>query len=443
MTIDQKYRILALLCVLSYTMAFLWGYTEWVSPVWGYMFTISATSSENWFQCFAFCALPVFWMPLQHKRPTMLIYWIIYILTYIPMIVGVSLGVHFDEFQIFSFNLAAACGLYANGICYKFKLLTFKTVRLKKEVFWSLFFTIIIILSAYVYSVFGSSLRLVNPFSEFLYDKRFEGEAIETGTYVGYAILWMAGAFFPFLFAYGLFRSKKGFIFLSLVGQTYIYLTKADKAFLFSFIFLLLIAFLIYRTKYPGIFFTLIIAIFTVILTYIETKTTAALALIFFPIATTFLSRLTGASAFNAEIYYRFFEDGNPFTYYSHINLLQKVLKYPYSNIKIGEIVTGFYSESGNGFNANANYFITDGLVAAGVWGMVIAGFICSLVFYLMDSAGKRQSIILSTLAMGYSATTMMNVSIFTSFYSGGIFFTILFLIYFPIKRNVQTNLNY
>jgi hypothetical protein len=440
--VDIKYRILALISVLAYTFAFIWSFIEWVNPVWGYMFSSNATSLKDLFQCVLFCALPVFWMPLQHKRPTMLIYWIIYVLTYIPMILGVSLSVHFDKFQIFSFDLAAACGLYANGICYKFKLITFKMVRLEKKVFWSFFFTIVLILSAYIYSVFGASLSLVNPFSEFLYDKRFEGESIEQGTYVGYAILWMAGAFFPFLFAYGLFNKKIIYIILSIIGQTYIYLTKADKAFLFSFVFLLLIAVLIYRTKYPGIYFTLIMALFTATITYIETKTTAILALIFFPIASTFLLRLTGVSSFTAEIYYRFFEDGNPYTYYSHINLLQNVLKYPYYTPKIGEVVTGYYANN-SGFNANANYFITDGLVALGVWGMVVAGLICSVVFYLMDSAGKRQSIILSTLAMGYSATTMMNVSIFTSFYSGGIFFTMLFLMLFPIKKNEHPNLKF
>jgi hypothetical protein len=433
---NYKFRILSFVSVLIYTLSFIWGFKDWIAPTWGYLFSTKITDQNPIVSCLVFCLIPLFWMPVEHKRPTMLIYWMLYMLTYIPMIIGVSYGALFDNTQILAFNTSAALALYANGLCYKIRLRNLQFTYLRENFFWLVFTVLTSSLVIFVYIIFKGNFSLIDPFSTSLYDKREQGVSIEQGSYVGYAILWLAGACFPFLFACGYYYKKYHLIAISVLGQLFIYMTKADKAFIFSFGLLYLVAFLLYRTKYTGIFFASFIAFATTAVTYLMIETTEELAFLFFSTATTFLLRLTGVSAFTAEVYYRFFEDGNPYTYYSHLNVLQNFLKYPYPNPKIGETITGYYTN--NPFNANANYFLTDGLIAVGVLGMPIAAVLCSIVFYVMDSAAKKHNIIFATLTMVYTGTNMMNVSIFTAFLSGGIFLLILFLSIFPPRESLS-----
>ena len=80
--------------------------------------------------------------------------------------------------------------------------------------------------------------------------------------------------------------------------------------------------------------------------------------------------------------------------------------------------------------------YITDGIVAVGLIGMPIIGLVSCGVFYLIDSAAKQHNVVFTSLLLSYAGLNIMNVSIFTSIISGGLFLTVIFLFFLkPTKQ--------
>lgn len=433
MNIARKFkrRILALVTVLFYTSSFIWGYIEWTCPVWGYMgFSYEPQSIFRFLGVIVTCLLPTVWIPLEHKRPTMVIYWMLYLMTYIPLIVGVGLAAHFNTSQVFWFSFSTVFAFYLNGIFYNFKKIQFNRAFVNEKSFWIFYTIITLIFIIFIFYVYRGTLSFVSPFSDNLYDKRAFGVNVGKGTAVGYPIMWCAGAFFPFLFAYGVYYKKNILVIISIIGNVYLFMTQADKAFLYSFVWLGIFFYLMKKTKYIGLGFTFLFSIIIFILSWINVNMNLVWQLAVFSTTSTIFVRLTGVSAFTATIYYNFFDETHPYTYFSHVNLFNKFITYPYDDM-IGKVVASTVSDNPD-FNANATFYITDGLCSLGLWGIPVAGFLCGLTFHVIDSVANRHDLKFATLAIVYSGVNIMNASIFTSVFSGGLIW--LFIFFYIMK---------
>src|SRR3954451_20024496 len=75
--------VMVLICIL-YVAAFVVVYRWVIVPVWGYEgFHFKATVSRaavSW----ALAALPSLWMPIELKRPSQVVYWLLYLLVLVP-----------------------------------------------------------------------------------------------------------------------------------------------------------------------------------------------------------------------------------------------------------------------------------------------------------------------------------------------------------------------
>ena len=414
----------------------------WIFPTWQYLgFSYSSSHGNDTthiFMTVIFCAMPSFLMPLFIKRPTMVVYWLLYLLTYIPMVVGVSLSDYFNLGEIYLFNFFALFSFFLTGIGYYFKLLTFKNFLVSHKTFWTWFWVITCIFFGYTIFVFRDNLKVIDLFasnSAELYDFRFSGRDIEAqNPLVGYLILWLSGAFLPFILGYGIVYKKTIFIICGIIGQVILYMTMANKVFILSVIFMWLI-YKILKNKIPfGIVFGIVISLFTIIFTLSQNEFSDTFKLIFFPFASLFLVRTIGVSALTSSLYYDFFKI-NPHTYYSHVGIIGKYINYPYKNEMIGVVIGDHYTAISR-YNINANMYITDGIVAVGLIGMPIIGLVSCGVFYLIDSAAKQHNVVFTSLLLSYAGLNIMNVSIFTSIISGGLFLTVIFLFFLkPTKQ--------
>jgi hypothetical protein len=99
-------------------------------------------------------------------------------------------------------------------------------------------------------------------------------------------------------------------------------------------------------------------------------------------------------------------------------------------------IEVGSYFTKFDNYNANANFFITDGLSSIGLPGVLLMGFLASFIFYIYDSFAARNNMVFSILLISSSAIALMNVSIFTTLISGGL----IFYIYLINNNNVISN---
>lgn len=430
------FRFLIIILISLYTVVLIWNYIVWLAPTWGYMgIDYSPVEFHYFLTCIIISILPSFWIPLSISRPTMVTYWILYLLTYIPMIVGVSLSPKFSFIQILLFQLSCLGSFSLTGAGYYFKLIKIKEKYIPKVNFWFVFYSAMILMLLYVVYIFKGNFKLVSPFDENLYDLRFLGRDVSNGNkLVGYFTQWLSGAFLPFLLAIGIVYNKKVLILISSIGQIILYSTAANKAFVLSIIYMLGIYYITKKTNKFGVFITFFLIGIIIFLTFTQLYFEDDLKLIFFPVASIILMRTLSISTINAINYYDFFLN-NPFTYYSHINIIGTFINYPYGDLALGQVI-GTQLGGSTDSNWNANFYITDGFVAMGYFGFIIIGIISGLIFYLIDSLLKFQNIILSVLLITTSSVSLMNVSIFTTLLSGGLLYLVLFLVLFKNKSS-------
>lgn len=105
------------------------------------------------------------------------------------------------------------------------------------------------------------------------------------------------------------------------------------------------------------------------------------------------------------------FNNGNPFTHYSHINIVNLLTNsYPY-DVPLG-IAVSYHTQ-----NANATFLLTDGYAAWGIAGIVIIGFI--FYFFLELSNSISYNYQLEDLLVLFLPTVsyLLNVSFLQHFF--------------------------
>jgi hypothetical protein len=162
--------------LLFYCIAFIWSYVFYLVPSWSYLgLSYEERGFLHIFQAIIFCLLPYFWIPKSIIRPSMIIYFILYVMTYIPMIVGVNLAKNFSITQIYIFNFVSLISFYLNGVFYKIPLLYLRKPHFENRLYWSIVFLSTIGLMLYTLYIFRNHLTFIGIFSDSLYDVRFVG----------------------------------------------------------------------------------------------------------------------------------------------------------------------------------------------------------------------------------------------------------------------------
>lgn len=433
--INSDSRSILFIVTAAYSLFVSWGYFSYLEPVWGY-FRIKAAeqSLNNWLLCIFFCILPVFFIPVKIFRPSIFIVWILYYLTYIPMLVGVCFDASIPNENRLIISLSYFLGFSLLSFFYKFKLYKSSPSKLPSKYFWIIFYFVLLFMLGFVIVLFRNNLTFANLFySNEVYDIRFEGHEIEKKSPIaGYFVMWLSNALLPFLLSVGLIKKNKVKIIISISGLILLYMTMANKQFILSILYLFII-YKLFNSKYPKkiFLFTISITVLTstllLLFKYIESD---GLKEIIFLLSGIVLLRTIYTSTF-MSIYYNSFFDNHPHTNFSHISGVNKLIDYPYKN-SLGIEVGSYFTEFTN-YNANANFFITDGLSSIGLIGVILMGFIASFVFFIFDSFAARNNIILGILLLSSTSVALMNVSLFTTLISGGF----LFFVYLMNNNNI------
>lgn len=429
--IKKDRRTTLLLLTSIYVFFVSWGYTTYLEPIWGY-FGLDADKVTDEIKILSmfFCLLPISFLPVNIKRPSIFAVWLLYLFTYIPMVVGAFFDkkIPFDQKWIIS--TAYCLGMLFLCAFYKIKLTNFRPQKLPSKYFWLLFYAVTFGMLGYIVFLFRDNLTFANIFSsEAVYDIRFSGQEVQNQSAVaGHFIMWLSNAFFPFILSVGLVEKNRNKIIIGIIGLVILYMTMANKQFLFSILFL----YLIYRLfkwenprklTYLVIYITIPAAVLLLLSYYTDLPW---LNPIVFALSGIYLLRTVYTSTL-MSVYYNVFFENHPFTYFSHISGINKLVDYPYERA-LGVEVGTFFFDSDDKFNANANFFITDGLSSIGLIGIPVICLIASFVFYLYDSSAAKNNQVLGILLIANSSVVLMNVSLFTTLISGGLLFFILLL---------------
>ena len=253
-----------------------------------------------------------------------------------------------------------------------------------------------------------------------------QNRVVSTGAWgTGYLVCWLSAFFLPTILVFGLYTKGKIYIALSLIGTIILYGINTMKIELFipffivsQYIILNNEKIRLYRIQINAIALALIITIL------IPIESIAAVL----DIKSIILQRTLAQPGLLFSEYINFFKD-NPYTYYSHINVINLLFNYyPYGDYSIGQMVHGGDS------NSCAGFFAFDGIAAGGIWGLVFICFVFSLYLLVLKaidnkhlhSLRKKSFFILITLP---STIALCNSSFFTYLLSRGIFL-IIFLIF-------------
>lgn len=420
-------KALLILGIAAFIGLFQWVYISWLSPTWGY-FGFGYTPPDVIYIVLAnlLSIIPSIWMPVALSRPSQLIYWVLYVVVFIPsMFVPLYTALQ-PSASIALFMLTLFLGHALIGGSYLFPQLKYRPRPFSKKKFGILLLTLLIALTAWVLFVFKGQMRLVS-FEKIYSEMRFSAIEIMEGSSVNYAIMWLSGSINPFLMSWGLAHKKKYIFFIGVLGQVLLYSTAGSKGVLLSGI-VILIFYLILRFKRAlfGLYIVwgcAALLLLLNLLNFVSDSKSMISSLVFM--------RTFGMTGLLSGLYFDFFQS-HPWTYFSHVNLIGKLIDYPYQ-YDIGHELGGYYYNRYE-LNANAHFWVTDGIAGGGLVGVLIISLICAGVFWLIDSAAKGHNIIFVALLISYSAINLGNTSLFITLNSGGLGFIIIFL--YMLKRD-------
>lgn len=282
---------------------------------------------------------------------------------------------------------------------------------------------ITLLLTVVVIAVNHSQMHLVNIFTQMeeMYDFRAENAENRIVAIV-YLRGWLTGAFYPFLLVCYLRTAHYKKALLIVVAYFLMFMMDMQKmTFLLPFILLTFYVMVhAYEKKMSDYLHSIMVGciiLFSLVMYLLQDN------VIVFSVGTLLMLRTVCVAGWLTQFYFRFFAE-NPYTHYAHINIINAITNgYPYGDEPLGRVVA--YDTQ----NANANFFLTDGIAAWGVGGLV---FICLfyLVFlhFLTAVSYRYRKADLFVIFLP-TVSYLMNVSIFTTLLTNGMGIVILLLL--------------
>jgi hypothetical protein len=420
----------AMLAVIPiYCASFQWSYVKWIAPVWGYMGPRYRSPDPillllAYILAILLCALS----PLKLRRPSQVIYWILYFSVYIPGLF-IPLFMQLDNgFTLLLLELSLTGGMLLIALSYRIKLANIRSYPIDRKMFWTIFYICFVLMNLALLAVFRGNLQFASLGE--VYDVRAKaGEVAQQNVGITYISTLLGNVMNPFLIAYGFSTHRRKLVALGTLGQILVYSTAAMKIILLSPPLIFLIYYSVNKDRggwVPKL--GLLGSAAFIVLTALAVGRNAGL---FFTLASIILFR-SFALPGTFIGYYQYFFENFPHTYLSHIHGVNLFVSDPYSmslGLEIGVFYQGVGSLGRIG-NANANFFAMDGIAGFGLPGILIMGVICAAMFWLLDGCARKYTVAFSASALICCTMSLANSSLFTSFLGGGIMlFMLLFLL--------------
>jgi len=418
--------ILVVICVV-YVLVFVLVYNRVIVPIWGYEGFHSKTTVARAAVGWVLAALPSLWMPIKLKRPSQVVYWLLYILVLVPSCL-VPIYALDDQSRgplVLAFCLVVVFGL--TGLIYRLPLVPLPRIHLETYEFSVILALLSIICYALMVSAFGFQFHYVSFEDTYSVRAEFQNTLIQAPPLVAYAIGWQAWVINPFVMAVGLRSRRMSWILLGAGGEFAIYSITAFRSMLFSAGLLL---FLLWVTLPPRAFGARLAATWTAIFA----GTGAALYYGYGLMAEALVGvRMTALPGLLTGDYYEFFSV-HPQAHLGH-SILKTLVNYPYAAeppYLIGAIY--FHSASND---ANANIW-ADAYANFGYAGILCFTLLLAMLLWLYDSTAANRDTRLAALAIGLPAFALANGGLLTSLLTNGIVLVMLLMYLMPPMTSVD-----
>jgi len=427
-------RIITIILVIIYVFITDRIYKAWLYPNFDYFgYHYKSPSLYLLIITHLFAILPCLWIPIKLKRPTISIYWFVYLLLYIPsQLYPIYIGLN-NNTDLLLLSIVLFFSINIIGSTYLLQQYRIKPIIKFTDRQFNFFLIIISVISIlYLINIYGRSINFIGY--KDIYTFRLKNAQLAQGTMAGYVILALGSSIFPIIMARGIIDKNKFLIIFSIVGQIFLFSTQGAKSNLLAPIILLFVYFIVYKkesnfgnrlTKYLIISLALILLIATLI--PINNSSIA-----FYAISEIFVRIFSMEGLLTAQ-YYSFFSE-HAYTYYTHINFIGKIFTYPYGSVPLGKVI-GFEFTGNQLVNSNASFIATDGIAALGLVGIFIISFITAAVFFIIDSISIDLDVNYTTIALAFITLNLLNSSLFSTLLSGGLFLSMIIFNLTPRKE--------
>lgn len=412
-----------IICPLIYILLYDFIYEEYIWGVFGYMRGIDYIPMD-FFKRVSWIILSVLPMIFYHRinELSTFICLFVYIFVYIPFIHAL--------FVIYGFPLSLVYA-YTTILCIFFilyfqidRIPLIKNIQLGPVVPIYIVEIITLLLTGIFVASRAGSMHFVNIFTQMdvLYDLREQNsEKVGERNIILYLQGWLVGAFYPFLLIWYLKYKSHIKATCILIGYILLFMVDMQKS-TFFIPFLLITFYYLIKTKenvicdrLHSIILLSISAISFILIIVSDSDNNSIL----FTITSIVLLRTVCVTGWLTQMYVHFFQE-NPYTYYSHINIVNAITNgYPY-DVPLGMAVA-YHNQ-----NANATFFLTEGIASCGLTGIIITGFIFLAFLYILNSLCFRYHKSDIFVAFIPSLISLLNASIFSTLLTGGLFILLL-----------------
>lgn len=412
-----------IICALIYILVYDYAFREFVYRLFYYMGIDYIDMTPDKFLSWAILSIiPIlFYKRIQNLSSFFGIF--LYVLVYIPFIHALFTMWNIGLFTMYGYGILL-CAIFVLLLNIGNRKTFFKNIIIEPLIPFKWIQAITIILTIVLVAMSAGSMHFVNIFtqSDLMYQLRAENSESAGGGLLAYIKGWLFGGFYPFLLVN--YLSERKWIKTAIIIGAYFLLFMIDMQKLTFFMpFALIVLYFVIRKERNAIYSKLhaflmyFLSVLSLIIVLLKDEV-FQLALGFIVIL-----RTSAVAGWLSQYYLRFFcVNDNPFTYYSHINIVNAITnKYPF-NEPLG-IAVAYGSQ-----NANANLFLTDGMAAGGIFGVLFIGLLFYVIMHLINSVSYRYK--LSDLLIIFLPTLsyILNTSIFTTLLSNGLLILIIII---------------
>jgi hypothetical protein len=414
-------RLYLLIAMAGYIAFLHLSYVHVIAPFWSYrglVYTpagLAAILSAG-----GLAAVPVLWMPLTIRRPSVVTYYLLYLFVVVPTCIVPVYTRQLDGPATLALQTAVLACFATLGTVYKLPLLQLRVRRFSPADFLML----ILVLSGICYGIiflFAGLPHSIPGLSE-VYDVRAATKAyVGSNWSVGYAMDWQSNVLNPLLIGYGLISRRLWAVAMGILGQLVIYSIGGTKTVVFS-ILMLLCMFVVLRGT-ANVYLRLVGAIAMLVLA----ATVVDLASQSSVFTTLFVRRMIFIPGQLTTLYFDFFSN-HPHALLGD-SLLKGFVVYPYSEGP--PTLIGAYYFGGSEMNANANIW-ADGFANFGYFGMLAATLLTGLWLWLVDSSTNIQNRGLVVLILCIPSLTLADSGLLTDLASHGLALALLIVSILP-----------
>jgi hypothetical protein len=364
---------------------------------------------------------------MELKRPSQLIYWLLYLTVYIPSVTVPYYRLGQTTTELLTVTVCFLVGFFIVSLAYRLPLLKLPRLELRQEShFWWLLALIILVSLILFLNAYGSMLQMVG-FSD-VYEVRMAARRVETNFVTDYTLFYLAYTIFPLLMVLGLIKKHGLFVAIGMAGEVLLYSGIAARAWLLSIIYVPFLYLVVrkYRNKIGVALLWTTCAQFLliIVLQFVDIGLARRLSDLI-------VIRNHANSGLLTGMYSEFFST-HPLTYGSHLKGVNLFITYPYTMgvpFLIGDYLhVNVYFD----ISANGHLWATDGIASFGPLGIVIISIVLMGVFMVLDSYASGFEPWVGAMLVMMQFFNLSNNGLFASLLGGGLGLAILLLAIMP-----------